>query len=108
MLSLGHEECLGDVLDVLRLPANTQDTLGALYALAPFKHVSAADLPEFRRLVGKSLAAADPVVRTVASYALHEIGDYWAFEQLRAALSSERDEQVRQAITAYLEHPQER
>jgi HEAT repeat protein len=88
----GREDCLGDVLDVIRLHDDASD---ALNLLTWFKHAPVREMQEVRNLVRMSLRSNDPGVRMSASSVLRQWGDSSAMEDVRRALAVEDDEIAR-------------
>ena len=109
MLFLARENCLGDVVDVLRThygphSGEGQEALiGALSLLPSFRHVPPADLAEIRRLASRLLKSDRMMVRVYASGLLGKLGDASSSaKDLRTALAAETDETARRAMTSAL------
>lgn len=98
----GREDCLSDVLDVLRsgdpTPEDRQGVLQALSLLKRFKHITAGQLDEIRELSASYLKSQAPELRTAAGQCVRDVGGPWAISQLRAAIDAERDESVRVSL----------
>jgi HEAT repeat protein len=106
MVSLGHEDCLADVLNVLRShdsndavndPANM-----AISVLLRHKHIPAEELPRIRGFAQVFLRSENPPIRAGSSDLLEKYGDSLSAEHLRGALAVEQDEAVRKAMAAAL------
>jgi HEAT repeat protein len=108
MLVVGSEECLSDVLDVLRLEApggqasldDRQAARSALNLLTyrKFKQLTAGQIDEIRGLSAVYLKSPAPDVRMAAGLCIRDLGGPWAISQLRAAIDSEREEAVRNSL----------
>jgi HEAT repeat protein len=104
MLSLNREDCLADVLGVLRSAADDQQAVTqALNLLPRFKHVPDQDLQEMKDLIAMHLKSNSLAARIAAVHTIKEIGDGSAVEQLRGALAVELDDTARRVILADLE-----
>jgi hypothetical protein len=98
---VGRQECLSDVVEVLRstpAPDDFPAPVMALYLLPRFKQISPNQLEEVRDLAAVYLKSDQPAYRIVASQCVRDLGGPWAISQLRAALDAERDEAVRTSI----------
>ncbi len=108
MLFLARENCLDDVVDVLRTHFGPHSgegqvaLLGALTLLPTFRHFSPADLAEIRRLTSPLLKSERMMVRVYASGLLGKLGDASSAEDLRTSLAGETDETARKAMTSAL------
>ncbi len=102
LLDLHREDCLQDVLDVLRLRPDDQATVLALNVLPRFSQTRQDDAAEIRSLISDSLKSPSTLVRMGASYALRQIGSPWAVEQLRNAVAAEHDANVNRILEADL------
>lgn len=106
MVALNNEDCLADVLNVLRSndsndavndPANM-----AVYVLLRHKHIPAEELPRIRGLAQVFLGSENPSIRAGSIDLLEKYGDSLSAEYLRGALAVEQDEAVRKAMAAAL------
>ena len=70
MMNQGREECLVDVLSVLRSGEDHEGTVLALNLIPRFKQLSAANAAEARNLLSQSIASRSPAIRQQTSYAL--------------------------------------
>lgn len=105
---VGREECLSDILDVLRLgsddgQASFDDRQASLIALnlltyGRFKQVTPAELDEMRAASAPYLRSQDSGVRMAAGMCVRDLGGPRAISQLRAAIGVERDEAVRNSL----------
>jgi HEAT repeat protein len=108
MLDLGRNDCLGDVLDVLRSTETSQSVednqvvLQALSLIPQFKSVTPDELREIRTIVPVYFQSKFPWVRATLVSTLRQIGDPWAAEQLRNALTAEQEAYVRASIKSAL------
>jgi len=109
MLNLGRNDCLGDVLDVLRSAEASQSAeenqavQQALSLIPRFKSVTPDELREFRSIVPVFLLRSSfPWVRATACFTVRLMGGSWAVEQLRNALAVEPEEYVRGEIKTAL------
>src|SRR5579864_3490338 len=102
MVGLNNEDCLADVLNVLRSndsndavndPANM-----AVYVLLRHKHIPAEELPAIRGLAQVFLRSKSPSIRGGASDLLEKYGDSLSAEHLRGALAVEQVEAVRKGM----------
>jgi HEAT repeat protein len=107
MLVAGREDCLSNVLDVIRFHDDGQATSQALNLLTCFKHAPVREMQEVRNLVRMSLRSTDPDVRMKASYVLRKWGDSSAMEDVRSALAVEHDETAREVLARDLKALQE-
>jgi hypothetical protein len=99
VLSLGRQDCLSDILEVLRSePDDHQAVPTALNLLPRFKQIPPSQLDEVRGLVALYLRSPAPDLRLAAGISIRDFGGPWAILQLRAALDAERDEVVRSSI----------
>ncbi len=108
MILRGREDCLGNVLDVIRFHDDSQAVVAALNFLPRFKHVPAQEMQEIRNLVRMSLRSGTPWVRREASSALRQWGDAAALEELRSALAVESDDTVRAVVAGDLKSLEEK
>ena len=106
MVAVHNEDCLGDVLDVLRSRDESQTVdegaISALCVLLRHNHVPAPELPEVRRLAAVYLKSDNDATRVYASDVLGKFGDPSSAEDLRRALVVEHEENVQVAITTAL------
>jgi HEAT repeat protein len=107
MLVESREDCLGNVLEVIRFHDDGQATSQALNLLTWFKRAPVGDMQEVRNLVRMSLRSTDPDVRMKASYVLRKWGDSSAMEDVRSALAVEHDETAREVLARDLKALQE-
>jgi HEAT repeat protein len=98
MLVAGREDCLGNVMDVVRVHDDIQATNQALNLFTWFKHVPAREMQEVRNLVRMSLRSDNVLIKRQASYVLRQWADSPALEDLQSAIAGERDEAVREAM----------
>jgi len=104
MVNLGRNDCLPDVLSLLRsLEANqsaedNQAALQGLYLIPRFKAVSPDELGEIKHIVPVFLRSGFAPTRAAACFALRQMHASWATEDLRNALAVEPEEYVRDAI----------
>jgi len=98
MLYLRRDDCLGSVLDVLRLHEDDQAVVSALCLLGRFQHVTADQAVQIRELISASLKSEGVTVRFYASRAFPQFGDYASLYALQGALAVEREDGVRKAI----------
>jgi HEAT repeat protein len=108
MIVAGREDCLGNVLDVIRLHDDGPATNHALNLLTWFKHAPVREMQEVRNLVRMSLRSNDPGVRMSASYVLRQWGDPSAMEDVRSALGVEHDETARGVLAKDLKALEEK
>src|SRR5579864_4290600 len=106
MVGLNNEDCLADVLNVLRSndsndavndPANM-----AVYVLLQHKHIPAEELPAIRGLAQVFLRSENPSIKAGSINLLEKYGDSLSAEYLRGALAVEKDEDVRKAMAEAL------
>lgn len=110
MVALHNEDCLADVLNVLRSHDNydavndpVNDAVNiAVYVLLQHKHIPAEELPEVRGLAQVFLKSANHSIRGGSSDILEKYGDSLSAEHLRVALAIEQDEAVRKGMAAAL------
>jgi HEAT repeat protein len=107
MLVAGREDCLSNVLEVIRFHDDGQATSQDLNLLTWFKRAPVREMPEVRNLVRMSLRSTDPDVRMKASYVLRKWGDSSAMEDVRSALAVEHDETAREVLARDLKALQE-
>jgi hypothetical protein len=101
VFGLGREDCLSDVLEVLRsalAPDDFEAPVIALNLLPRFRQVSPSQLDEMRDLAAVYLKSPQSAYRMVASQCVRDLGGPWAISQLRAALDAEREEGIRSSI----------
>jgi HEAT repeat protein len=108
MVSLKNEDCLADVLNVLRSHDNddaVNDAANmAISVLLQHKHIPAEELPAIRGLAQVFLRSENPSIRGGASDLLEKYGDSLSADYLRSALAVEQDEAVRKAMAEALLH----
>jgi HEAT repeat protein len=108
MVSLKNEDCLADVLNVLRSHDNddaVNDAANmAISVLLQHKHIPAGELPAIRGLAQVFLRSENPSIRGGASDLLEKYGDSLSADYLRSALAVEQDEAVRKAMAEALLH----
>jgi hypothetical protein len=104
----GHEECLANVMEVIRLHDDSQATIQALNILPWYKHLPAREMQEVRNLVQMSLRSDYSEVRMKASYVLRQWGDSSAMEDVRSALAVEHDETTRGVLAKDLKALEEK
>lgn len=106
MVALHNEDCLGDVLEVLRSRDESQivdeGAISALCVLPRHSNIPASELPELRRLAAAYLKSDNAATRVYASDVLGKFGDSSSAEDLRRALGVEHEENVQVAITRAL------
>jgi HEAT repeat protein len=96
---LGRENCLPDILGVLRSPDDLQATDMALNSLIyHHENASPAQLQEIRHLVPIFLNDGNVVVRMKASGVLGKFGDYSSVLDLRNALAREESDSGQTAM----------
>jgi HEAT repeat protein len=108
VVGLGRQECLSDILDVLRSGRRASiSDLGDyeasfmalnLLSYKRFKQIPPSQLDEIRELSAAYLKSEAPALRMAAGMCIRDVGGPWAISQLRAALDAERDEAVRGSI----------
>jgi HEAT repeat protein len=101
VIVVDRQECLSDILEVLRsalAPDDFSAPVIALNLLPRFKQVSPSQLDEMRDLAAVYLKSGQPAYRMVASQCVRDLGGPWAISQLRAALDAEREEAIRNVI----------
>lgn len=98
MLTLGREDCLPDVLDVLRLDGDFTDVIQAISLLPRFHHLTAPEVREVQNVLPLLLKHDHTAVRMSVSQTLRFIGGVFAVQTLRSALPLERDEIVRRVM----------
>jgi len=99
VFGLGRQECLSDVVDVLRSePGDHEAVPTALNLLSRFKQIPSSQLEEVRGLVALYLQSPSPDFRLAAGTCIRDMGTPWAISQLQAALNAERDEAVRNSL----------
>lgn len=106
---LGRQECLSDIIEVLRSGADDgraslEDRQASLIALnlltyRRFKQLTPSQLDEVRNLSARYLRSQNPGVRMVASQCVRDLGGPWAISELRTAIDAERDEAVRDSLS---------
>jgi HEAT repeat protein len=103
MVALHNEDCLSDVLDILKSRDESQivdeGAISALCVLLRHSHVPAQELPEIRRLAAAYLRSDNDATRVYASDVLARFGDLSSADDLRRAFPIEHDENVQVAIT---------
>ena len=98
---VGREECLSDILDVLRTePLDRRASVVALYLLTykRFKQTTPSQMDEIRELNAMYLKSPAPELRIATGMSIRDVGGPWAISQLRAAIDVEQDEAVRNAL----------
>ncbi|MBV9264540.1 MAG: hypothetical protein JO061_00080 [Acidobacteriaceae bacterium] len=98
---VGRQECLSDILDVLRWePEDHQASFAALnlFAYNRFKQIPPSQLDEIRDVCAMHLKSQDAGLRIAAGMCIRDQGGPWAISQLRLALDAERDTAVRDSI----------
>jgi|SRR5579863_191230 len=104
ILNVGRQECLSDILDVLRsadaLPEGYPAATIALNLLAynRFKKIPPSQLDEIRDLCAMYLKNRALGLRMAAGTCIRDQGGPWAISQLRAAIDAEPDEAVRDSL----------
>jgi HEAT repeat protein len=108
MLNVGREECLPDVLDVLRSEADRvqtslEDRQAARSALnlltyRKFKQITSPQLDEIRGLTAVYLKSPAPDIRMAAGMCIRDLGGPWAISQLRTAIDAEQEAAVRNSL----------
>lgn len=101
---VGREECLSDVLEVLR----PEDTAGEHFPAATmalnlltysgYKQIPPGQLDEVRVLCARYLKNENPGLRMLAGMCIRDQGGPWAISQLRAAIDAELAEGVRNSL----------
>ena len=95
----GRQECLSDVLEVLRsAPDDFVAVPTALSLLPKFSQVSPSQLDEMRALSATFLESPKSSFRMSAGRCVRDLGGPWAVSQLRAAIDAERDENIRKSL----------
>lgn len=95
----GRQECLSDVIDVLRAAPDDHDTpIEALHLLPKFKQILANRLDEVRDLSASYLNSRDLGIRIAAGQCVRDLGGPWAISRLRAAIDAEQNEAVRNLL----------
>jgi HEAT repeat protein len=106
MIGLENEDCLADVLNVLRSHDNNDAVNDAanmaISILLQHQHIPAEELPAIRGLAQVFLRSENHAIRAGASDLLEKYGDSLSAEHLRGALAVEQDEAVRKAMVAAL------
>jgi hypothetical protein len=105
IIFLRREDCLPDVLEVLRsalAPDDFSAPVIALNLLPRFKQVSPGQLDEMREISALYLKSQQSAYRMLASQCTRDLGGPWAISQLRAAIDAEREEAVRDVMTRVL------
>jgi HEAT repeat protein len=98
---LSREDCLSDILEVLRLePEDDQASLMALNLLTfkRFKHISLSQYDEIRDLTARYLKSQALNLRIAAGMCVRDVGGPWAIPQLRVAIDAEQNEAVRSSL----------
>ncbi len=103
---VGRQDCLPDIIDVLRSARDDQDAgahSGALMALnllasKRFKQIAPRQLNEIRDLSASYLKSQAPDLRMAAGEYIRDVGGPWAISQLRAAIDAEQDEFIRNSL----------
>ncbi len=104
ILSLGRQECLSDILDVLRiadaLPEGYPAASIALNLLAfnRFKQIPPSQLDQVRDVCATYLKNQVPGLRIAAGTCIRDQGGPRAITQLRAAIDAEQDQAVRESL----------
>lgn len=106
MVGLKNEDCLADVLNVLR-SNDSNDAVNdaadmAISILLQHKHIPAEELPAIRGLAQVFLKSENPSIRAGSSDLLEKYGDRLSAECLRVALAVEKDEAVQKGMTEAL------
>lgn len=95
----GRQECLSDVIDVLRSAPDDHDTAVAALSLLPkFKQIPMSRLDEVRDLSASYLNSRDLAIRIAAGQCVRDLGGPWAISRLRAAIDAEQNEAVRNLL----------
>ena len=101
--ALGRQECLSDILDVLRSDPDDHEAVPTALNLLPrFQQIPPRQLDEVRSLVALYLQGPALDLRLAAATCIHDLGGPWAVSQLQAAWDGERDETVRRVLANYL------
>ena len=103
---LNREECLPDILEVLRSEPDIyvldgRQAVGMalnLLTYKRFKHISLSQYDEIRDYTAMYLQSDAPDLRLAAGMCIRDVGGPWAIPELRAAIAAERDEAVRSAL----------
>lgn len=108
MLDLERNDCLTDVLEVMRSTEGSdsveenQAVLQAVSLIPRFKSLTLEQLGQVRSIVPAFLRSSFPWMRATVCSTLRMMGGPWAAEQLRTALAAETDDNVRRAIKSSL------
>ena len=101
--NLGREDCLAEVVGVLREPGDDVQAVGIALSLLPrFKRVPPGQMEDIRHLSASYLKSPTPALRVAASHYIAKARDASAASELRVALRIEYDETVRRAVAADL------
>ncbi|HEX4137947.1 MAG TPA: HEAT repeat domain-containing protein [Bryobacteraceae bacterium] len=98
---VGHQECLADVLDVLRSqPEDHQASSMALNLLTfnRFRQIPPNQADEIRNLCANYLKSPASELRMAAGGCIRDQGGPWAISQLRAAIDAEGEQAVRNSL----------
>ena len=98
---LGRQDCLSDVLEVLRSePDDHQASFGALNLLTYswLKQAPPGQLDEIRALAALYLKSPDSMLRIAAGACIRDHGGPSAITQLRAAIDVEQESAVRESL----------
>jgi HEAT repeat protein len=104
----GREDCLPNVIDVLRTDDDMSATWTALNLLTLYSNVPAREMQQIRQLVRVLLRNDNVATRISVGPVLRKWGDAEAMEDLRSALAVEPDENVRGSLAAALKAIEQR
>jgi len=106
MFDLHDDSCVDAVLEILRSPSDPQDTYGKVDALqlmpSVIKHFSGQEYRNVMDLMMNALNDPDAGVRLTASITLGSLGDPSAIAALQAAIMTEQDAIVQEAMLGEL------
>lgn len=102
LLDLGDGSCLNALVNILESDSESTVKIQTLSLMPRFKDVSEADSTKVRALCVRHLHDPTPAVRLAASNVLVAFKDKSAIPDLQRAITSERDEVVREQMKAAL------